>query len=448
MPARREMFTGRYNFLEAPWGPIEPWDVCMPPELTRQKGTYSHCITDHYHYFHSGGEGYHTLFSSWEFERGQEGDVWRPMVQDPPVPETRGKGSTRRAYWANRSCMDTEMDEEYPTPRCFMRAMEFLDRNHDVENWHLHLEVFDPHEPFDSPASYRELYGDTWDGYLYNWPQYDRLDPELDDQEAVLHVRRRYAGALTMADHWLGKFLDKMDTYKMWDDTVIILTTDHGHLLGEHGYWAKNYMFEYSELVNIPLIVCAPGVEAGARRSRALTATIDLMPTIMEFHGAAIPGRVHGKSLKPMVEKDKPHHDAVLYGYFGKDVGMTDGKYTYCRQPAEDSILYHYTCMPRGFRDFIPKETLERADYGRFLPSAGEIPHMKIPQRSKRHVDAPDFNPIYDIKEDPLQEQPIHDKALEHRLSTQMRELLTRYEAPACQFDRLGFGSTRESRPG
>lgn len=76
MPARREMMTGRYNLMETPWGPIEPWDTCLPPELDRQKGVYSHMITDHYHYFHKGGYGYHTRFNSWEFERGQEGDVW------------------------------------------------------------------------------------------------------------------------------------------------------------------------------------------------------------------------------------------------------------------------------------------------------------------------------------------------------------------------------------
>ncbi|HUX51427.1 MAG TPA: sulfatase-like hydrolase/transferase, partial [Spirochaetia bacterium] len=81
MPARRDMMTGRLNFLEAPWGPIEPWDDCLPNLMRTGSGTYSHMITDHYHYFHSGGEVYHTLFDSYEFERGQEGDRWKPMVE-------------------------------------------------------------------------------------------------------------------------------------------------------------------------------------------------------------------------------------------------------------------------------------------------------------------------------------------------------------------------------
>ena len=86
MPARRDMFTGRINFLETPWSPLMPWDDCLQPELRRQKETYSHMITDHYHYFHSGGECYHTRFDSWEFQRGQESDVWYPLVDPPPPP--------------------------------------------------------------------------------------------------------------------------------------------------------------------------------------------------------------------------------------------------------------------------------------------------------------------------------------------------------------------------
>ncbi|MCJ8331122.1 MAG: sulfatase-like hydrolase/transferase, partial [Lentisphaeria bacterium] len=98
MPARREMMTGRLNFLETNWGPIQPWDKCLPEILRQENGTYSHLITDHYHYFHAGGDGYHDLFTSWEFQRGQEGDAWRPIVEGQAAPEgTRGKCLDRGA---------------------------------------------------------------------------------------------------------------------------------------------------------------------------------------------------------------------------------------------------------------------------------------------------------------------------------------------------------------
>ena len=300
MPARREFMTGRLNFLEAPWGPIEPWDDCLPVELRNQKKTYSHLITDHYHYFHRGGEGYHDLFDSWEFERGQEGDVWHPMVAEPEVPEFRGKN--RKPYWVNRQCMDTERDEDYPTPRCFMRGIEFLEKNGAQDNWHLHLEVFDPHEPFNAPAKYLEMFNDTWDHrYHFDWPPYAAVE---EGQEAVDHIRKMYAATLAMADTWLGKFLDKMDEMDLWKDTALVFSTDHGHLLGEHGYWAKNYMFDYDELAHIPLVICSPHSERAPKRVSALTASIDIMPTIMEMHGATLPQGVHGKSLTHLLSKD------------------------------------------------------------------------------------------------------------------------------------------------
>lgn len=436
MPARREMMTGRLNFLETPWGPIEPWDNCLPVELRKQKNTYCHMITDHYHYFHSGGEAYHTLFDSWEFERGQEGDQWHPLVKTPEIPNFIGKN--RRPYWVNRRFYDSERDEDYPTPKCFMRAIEFLRNNYQEDNWHLHLEVFDPHEPFVCPETYRAMYHDTWEApFHFDWPPYREVQ---ESPEAVAHIRKSYAGVLTMADVWLGEFLDKMNELDMWKDTVLILTTDHGHLLGEHGYWAKNYMFDYQELVHLPMIVCTPQTAYAHKRISALTATMDLMPTLMDLHGAQVPEGVHGTSLLPLITGEKENiHDAVLYGYFGKDVNLFDGRYSYCRQPLEGSVVYHHTLMPRDMKDFLPGEQLSRAEWGYFIKNKDHILQMRIPRTSHRHANAPDYHLIYDIKEDPNQRHPIHDQELEEKLECKMVELLERYDAPECQCVRLGL---------
>lgn len=440
MPARRELMTGRHNFLETPWSPIMPWDDCLPVELRKQCDTYSHLITDHYHYFHHAGECYHTLFSSWEFERGQEGDAWRPLVTMPEVPETRGKGGLRKAYWRNREFMDPEDDLSYPTPRCFERAIDFLKVNRDADNWHLHLEVFDPHEPFDCPTKYRELHQDTWDKYHYTWPAYAALDPELDDPEAVEHIRKCYAGTLSMTDAWLGRLLDVMDEQDMWKDTTVILTTDHGHMLGEHGYWAKNYQMDYAELARIPLVVCHPDAPMNGRRVNALTSAIDMMPTLMDLFGAEeLPPFVRGKSIRPLLENDGTHHDAVLYGYFGKDVNLTDGRITYCRQPVEGSVVHHHTLIPTGSNNSRGRESLKQAEHGVFLKTAHGVPHLRWEVASRRHHGAPEANLMYDIQADPGQQSPLHDDALEARLAGTMRELLHRHDAPACQYMRLGL---------
>ena len=437
MPARREMMTGRINFMEAPWGPIEPWDDCLPVELRKQKGTYSHMITDHYHYFHSGGEAYHTLFDTWEFERGQEGDLWHPLVKDPEIPEFKGKN--RRAYWVNREFADLEDESQYPTPRCFQRAIDFLDNNQQEDNWHLHLELFDPHEPFACPKKYLDMYNDTWDDrYHFDWPQYAPVDEE---DEAVEHILKRYAGVLTMTDHWLGKLLDKMDAYNMWGDTILVFSTDHGHLLGEHGYWAKNYTYDYKELVHIPLIMCTPETAFSNKRIKALTQTIDIMPTLMAVHGAREPDNVHGQSLLHLLEEDKQHHEVVLYGYFGKDINIFDGRYSYCRQPIIGSTVYHHTAMPREYADFCDQELLKKAELGVFLKHTQGIPHFRMEKESYRHHGAPDYNLIYDLEEDPGQRTPIRDGKLEEVLEIKMIIAMKRCDAPKSEFKRIGVGN-------
>jgi arylsulfatase A-like enzyme len=273
------------------------------------------------------------------------------------------------------------------------------------------------------------------DALHFDWPDYAPVDPSIEDAAAIAHIRACYAGTLTMADVWLGKLLDKMDEFDLWKDTVVVLSTDHGHLLGEHGYWAKNYMFDYKELVHIPLVVCAPNT--APRRVQALTSTIDLMPTFMELHGGQLPQHVHGRSLCPLFESDVDHHDAVLYGYFGKDINLTDGRHTYCRQAKPNSTVHHHTAMPVNFSGAHGRTQLANAELGVFLSSAHDVPHYRFAVDSKHHHGAPDYNPIYDIQQDPLQQNPLRDDALEVRLAEKMSELLDCYGAPACQRARM-----------
>ncbi|MCC2685697.1 MAG: sulfatase-like hydrolase/transferase [Paenibacillaceae bacterium] len=435
MPARREMWTGRLNFLECPWSPLQPFDECLVRLLREQKQTYSHMITDHYHYFQYNGMGYQTPFNTWEFIRGQEGDAWHGQVRDPEIPLYRGRNS--RQDWVNRFRMNLERDEDYPTPQCFGRAIDFIRHNHGEDNWHLHVEAFDPHEPFVCPQHYVDMYNDDWgEDYLFDWPNYAPVDPAAEGPDAIRHIRNRYAGTVTMADAWLGKLLDAMDEYDMWKNTAVVLTTDHGHLLGEHGYWAKNYMFDYRELVHIPLIVAAPGSPRNGTRTSALTTTIDLMPTMMELHGATPSKHVQGKSIMHLLQREEAHHDAVLYGYFGKDINMTDGRYTYCRQPAENSIVHLHTAMPIAAAK-MPGKYAE-AETGKFLPQTS-MPVYRVPMKSNKHHQAPDRHLLYDLHTDPGQTTPLNDAGLEAEFAAKMKELLLRYEAPECQFTRTGL---------
>ena len=82
MPARRELHTGRYNFLHTFWTPMHPYDDSV---ISRMKaaGIYTHIATDHFHYWEDGGSGYLTKFDSHEIVRGQQGDPWKAQVSWP-----------------------------------------------------------------------------------------------------------------------------------------------------------------------------------------------------------------------------------------------------------------------------------------------------------------------------------------------------------------------------
>jgi arylsulfatase A-like enzyme len=82
MPARRDMHTGRLNFLHRGWGPLEPFDNSFAALMNKQ-GIYSHLVSDHYHYWGDGGATYHNRYDTYEFIRGQERDPWKAMVQPP-----------------------------------------------------------------------------------------------------------------------------------------------------------------------------------------------------------------------------------------------------------------------------------------------------------------------------------------------------------------------------
>lgn len=114
MPARRDLMTGRINFLERGWGPIEPFDVTFPT-LLREKGVFTHIATDHCHYAELGGEGYMQQYDTWDLIRGQETDVWASQVRDPQMPRAY-LGQAQRQYQCNRQHFKTDADHPTPVP--------------------------------------------------------------------------------------------------------------------------------------------------------------------------------------------------------------------------------------------------------------------------------------------------------------------------------------------
>lgn len=450
MPARRDLMTGRLNFLERHWGPIEAFDHTLP-QILKKVGVSSRMVTDHYHYLEIGGENYCQMFDSWEMIRGQEWDPWVSRLQPNLIPEHHGKMVPQ--YWYNRD-MFKDDESQYPSPQTIQSAADWLEANHDRDDFFLWVEPFDPHEPFEVPQKYLDQIGDDYDGIMYMWPEYKQVNV---DEAALRHVRNRHLALMLMTDHWLGKVLDVMDRHDMWKDTAFVFTTDHGYMLGEHGYMAKNYMPAYNEVYHIPLLVHLPGDEGAGKRVDALTQNIDVLPTLMELHGADASMRMnplHGKSWLPLIRGEaKKTRDYALYGYFGKQINITDGRHTYFRSPTPDNRpLNLYTTMPVDIREYISLDRLVDPDSitaGCYLPWV-RYPVYRIPVDSfKPNFDGTlryawlndweQVEQLYDLQNDYGQTDNLVDKdpATLGRMVEALKEAMLLHDAPVEQFERM-----------
>lgn len=459
MPARRDMHTGRLNFMHRHWGPLEPFDDSFARILS-ENSVYTHLVSDHLHYFENGGWGYANAFDSWDFVRGQEYDAVKALVRPPleRYKETFDKrhyplhllndegpltwGSSDKMAWKktraaiNRDFIKEEAD--FPTAKCFASAFEFLDLNSDQDDWFLQLECFDPHEPFVAPERFREAYDTGYNGKILDWPMYEKC---TNSPQEIAEIRGNYAALVAMCDEYFGKLLDYFDEHDLWKDTALVLSTDHGFLLSEHDWWAKNRMPYYEEISHIPMMIWHPdhAEQSGSRRS-GLTQTMDLMPTFLDMHGCGIPDGVTGHSLMPMMARDESLRETLVFGMFGGPVGITDGKYSYYLYPDDLSgeNLRLYTLMPSHMLSLFNLDELKTSELAPPFDFTKGVPVLKIrldPANSQVGQDGQTLEDcetaLYDLEADPAQQRPIQDPAVIGHLTSEIEKHFQHHDAPA-----------------
>lgn len=441
MPARRELHTGRYNFLHRSWGPLEPYDDSAV-ELLGQAGVYTHLVTDHQHYWEDGGGTYHPRYSSFELIRGQEGDPWKGEVKDPDgLPDAPLHPIVRRMYRhdrINRKYIRTI--EQFPQAQTFASGLEFIEKNHSEDSWFLQLETFDPHEPFYSPEEFKKRYAHEYNGPLADWPVYG---PVTESPEDIRHMRFEYAALLTMCDHFLGKVLDTMDRLDLWKDTLLIVNTDHGFLLGEHEQWAKCVQPFYNEVAHAPLFIWDPRSGLKGQRRKSLVQTIDLPATLLDFFQVPLPPDMQGKPLRSTIETDEPVREAALFGIHGGHVNVTDGRYVYMRAAASPSNepLYDYTLMPTHMRSRFHPQELRQMELAEPFSFTKGVQTLRIPAVSRGNLH--EYGTLlFDIEADPQQAHPLEDPAVEQRMLSHLIRLMRENDAPPEQFLRLGVDAS------
>lgn len=424
MPARRELHTGRYNFLHRSWGPLEPFDDSMP-QLLKRAGIHSHLVSDHYHYWETGGATYHSQYTTWEAVRGQEGDYWKGWVRPPRRPDVLGVWCAQDEV--NRQYLKSERD--FPQTQTFDLGLEFIRHNAKEDNWFLQIETFDPHEPFVAAEKYRSQCVREEGRPRFDWPDYQ---PVTEPPERVSDLRQEYAALLRQCDANLGRVLDAMDRHDLWKDTLLIVNTDHGFLLGEHELWAKCVHPFYDEVAHTPLFIWDPRTGCQSQRRQALVQTIDLPPTILEYFGLEIPENMIGRPLGQTVKTDEPVRATALFGIHGGQINITDGRYVYMRAPDTCQPLFEYTLMPCHMQDYFSAEELRTATLHPGFSFTRGCPVLRVLSEDRGIRSNPDTlkTLLFDLESDAGQRAPYSDTRLEQHFISKIRCHLAENDVP------------------
>ncbi len=440
MPARRDLCSGRIEFPWRSWGPRESFDPDWARTLREHTSVHTCFVTDHANMFDVGSGNYHHWFDEWHFTRGHFNDH---CASTPGQP---GRAGQARDIYRQ---VTTEMDSEEKTfvARNFSIAIDYLEsRATALDPFFLYIDEFDPHWPLDPPEPYRSMYLPA------DWPD-DQTGPAFFKStdaadytpDELTWMQAQFAGKLTMVDHQIGRLLDTMDRHDLWDNTLFILTTDHGEYLGEYGQVSKGGGPSYPLFSGIPLFVATPHGALNGQTCDALTSTVDLHATVLEALGAPISSHTHSQSLLPLLKNEtQTIRTDVLFGWWGRGFYWTDGHHFLCKAPAQSGPLYQYgTDLGEKYVGLSPDyfDRYRDAETGPFMPHT-DRPVYRV--RSDGHAYGNpdgDHDQLFDLHADPDCENNLFatNESLRNTCLTRLKATMEVHQIPTEHYERLGL---------
>jgi arylsulfatase A-like enzyme len=425
--ARRAIYTGKRTYpfhngdfralkgdfvgVAPGWGPI-PNEQHTLSEILQASGYRTALISDLYHQF-KPSKNFWRGFDQWTFIRGQETDTARsgpgPTQEELDQFIPRSLQELRRASRGkanlpgnldsfSTACIlnmrDRVREELWFNAQVFQEAARWLEQNRDAERFFLTVESFDPHEPWFVPEHYRRAYDDS-EGHeqvLSPYAEIPDLEPAL-----VQRTRANYAGLVTMCDRWFGHLMETLRVLELLENTLVIVTSDHGHTIWERrGYIGKRGYPSDPEVADIPTFVRLPsGVGAGTT-SDAWIQHHDIAPTILDALGVAPREQVDGRSFWGTLLDGTPSaRDHVVIGWGTAMTVITERWWFNAKVDGTGPLLFDRT-RPDGFDRNVADEerSVCRELFGLGRAEARDGFPAYLLELAKSAADAPGCSPF------------------------------------------------------
>ncbi|MEO0325711.1 MAG: sulfatase [Myxococcota bacterium] len=194
------------------------------------------------------------------------------------------------------------------------------------ERFFLYIQTIDPHVPYDPDSEYVSLYDSrsNYEGIVAPRRTGELLVGAKERPPTVTfsasdvrRLRALHDGEITQHDKWLGVFIERMKSAGLWDDTLLVVVSDHGEEFDEHGSWGHGHSI-YQELLHVPLLVHQPR-HLPARRVAATVSTMDIAPTVLELAGLSPMPGITARSLVPLAFGQEPYGPQLAMSEFREE---------------------------------------------------------------------------------------------------------------------------------
>ncbi len=325
-PSRYSFFTSRYAHVHGSTDnqtPLREPQVLLP-SLLKHAG-YETAISGKLHFIPPHLDYDFDYF--WSFANEGPGKLPRwPEYLAQKYPNLKGRGIVPGSQLFPDDPLGGDLAklsypaQDYQTPWITDRALDYLTLRNKEKPFFLFVSYLDPHSPSHLPEPYYSMFDPAKMPVPEIPPNIKKLREEeiaarnveragrhlIDNPEIIRHLTANYYGTIKMIDDEVGRLLRQLEADGLADNTIVVFTADHGNMLGDLGRWFKGVMYEGSS--RIPLMIKAPAKSPFAEhfnRGKAvaeLVENIDVMPTLCEMIGLALPAQgIQGQSLAPLV---------------------------------------------------------------------------------------------------------------------------------------------------